>query len=67
MKPGQLVLFNPRYPSPRKEVKQEIVMLLSKDGVGFKSEILLGSEKLWVRNSDLYDLLDADTQDPDIL
>lgn len=63
MKVGQLLKFIPQYPtmggnSPLDS--ESIVMLLDKDFVGFKSEVLIDEQKFWVRNSDLYELTNED-------
>lgn len=63
MKIGQLLKYIPNYPtmggnSPLDS--ESIVMLVAKDFVGFRSEVLIGEQKFWVRNSDLYDLTNED-------
>lgn len=66
MKIGQLLKFVPHYPtmggnSPLDS--EGIVMLLDKDFVGFRSEVLIGEQKFWVRNSDLYELTNEDREE----
>lgn len=67
MKIGQLLKFIPQYPTMGENSSlpdsESVVMLLDKDFVGFKSEVLIGEQKFWVRNSELYALLPEDSGD----
>lgn len=69
MKIGQLLKFVPKYPYPSFTGEsslldnESVVMLVNMDFVGFKSEVLIGEQKFWVRNSDLFELLPEDSDD----
>ena len=68
MKIGQLLKFIPQYPtmggsSPTDS--ERIVILIDKDFIGFKSEVLIDDQKHWVKNSDLYELVLSELISPD--
>lgn len=66
MKIGQLLKFIPQYPTMggNSPLDSEcIVMLIDKDFVGFRSEVLISEQKFWVRNTDLYELTDEDREE----
>jgi len=71
MRIGQLLKFNPRYPtmsfiqhltSPGPLDCESIVILVDQDGVGFRSQVLIGDQKIWVRNTDLFEVIDSDME-----
>jgi len=74
MKIGQLLIYKPQYPMMRVSLSSnenliglsQAVMLLRSDFVGFKSEVLIGEKKVWVRNSELFEMITSDLGDPDL-
>ena len=71
MKIGQLLIYKPQYPRMRVSLSSndnyitisQVVMLIKSDFVGFKSEVLIDDKKVWVRNSELFEMITSDMEE----